>query len=440
MDLIIHPLTNELSGELSASPSKSYSHRAFIASSLTSGVSIIRNPLVSGDVGVTIEALIKIGVKIEEETFGKYKVETTLDRLKSPDAPLDCKNSGTTVRFLCALSLLCTHGLKITGEFFRKQRPIIPFLQSLKSLGAKYKHISNGIHVWRENDLCDPIKIEGNVSSQFISALLFITPSLRCVQNEIKIEVTPPIVSYPYINVSLNLLKQLNITIKDLTQSLHDGLNFIIPTNQTINAFTYTIPGDFSSAAFPICASVLSGKESKICLKNLNMNDPQGDKRFIDIIREMGAKITFNPKKNIVIVKGAEIGALHGMDIDCIDIPDLFPILSVLGIFAREKTKLYNISNLKSKESDRVKSMKHVLTHMGVKVKESNDSFTIYQTQHLKASKIAHFNDHRVAMACTIAALFAKKPSQLNNAEIVYDSYPNFFEDLKILGADIRQV
>ena len=168
------------------------------------------------------------------------------------------------------------------------------------------------------------------------------------------------------------------------------------------------------------------------------MQNYQGDNKIIEILRDMGANIEFNEsKKQVVVSGGLTQNPLKGQNINCNDIPDLFPILSVIGAFAKGETVLYNAGNLRLKESDRISSMARELKKMGVSVKEERDKLTIYYCNKLHGALIDHGYDHRVAMACTIAALYANSNSQIKNIDIVKDSYPTFLEDLQKLDVKI---
>ena len=433
MDLKINPISHKLNGEITAPGSKSYSHRAFIAASLANGISIIKHPLTKGDVQITMNLLRILGIKIQEKDDNSYVVIPNKQLFKSVKKTLDCGNSGTTFRIFSALSLLFRRGLTLTGEFLKMKRPILPLLNALTGLGGKFKLSHDRLKIRRKKNSCNKIKIRGDVSSQFITALLMICPLLKCKKKDfIELELTTPLVSKPFVGITLDLLSSFGISIKERVES---G-KFFITSEQTYRSQLYRIPGDFSSAAFLMAAIVLSLKQSRVAIKNLSVNDLQGDKKIIEILSEMGAKIEYDEKKNQIIVDGClEKYPLNGIEIDCIDIPDLFPILSVIGAFARGRMILYNISNLRKKESDRVFSMAQELSKMGVKVVEEDDKFTIFHSENINGIKINHHNDHRIAMACSIAALHAKSSSTIIDSEIVNDSYPTFFEDLKELGA-----
>jgi len=438
MNLKINPIITSLNGEITAPGSKSYSHRAFIAASLADGISIIKNPLTSGDVAKTMIILKRLGVKILKKSDKEFIVKRDKDAYRALKKPLNCGNSGTTIRIFSALSLLIEGGLTLKGDFLRLQRPILPLLQSLQQLGADFKLSNKRLKIKRSNDLCNKVKIQGDLSSQFITALLMLCPRLKCKKEDyIEIELTPPLVSKPFIEITLEVLDAFGINI----QANFEIGKFYITTEQAYRSQSYEIPGDFSSAANIIAAAVLSKNPSSVIINNLDFKNMQGDKKIVEILEKMNANIKINEDKHQVIINGdLTNNLLKGIELDCTEIPDLFPILSVIGAFAEGKTILYNASNLRLKETDRISAMARELSKMGVKVIEENDKLTIFQCDNLKGSVINHNNDHRIAMACSIAALYADSSSKIQNSEIIKDSYPSFFEDLKELGAQIQQI
>jgi 3-phosphoshikimate 1-carboxyvinyltransferase len=439
MDIDIYPLTTNLMGEITAPGSKSYSHRAFIAASLAEGISVIKNPLTTGDAAITMNNLKLLGVKIIKSSNNSYVVRSEKGLLKKYKASLDCRNSGTSIRIFSALSLLVKGGLSLTGDFLRLHRPIIPLLDALKSLGAKYVLSDNKIKIERKKTLCNKVKIPGDISSQFITALLMVCPLLICKdRNFIEIELTTPLVSVPFVKITIDVLDTFGINIQE---DLENG-KFYITNEQKFRAQSYEVPGDFSSSAFIITAAALSPKPSKVSINNLSMSNHQGDKKIVEILKKMGANIDFNETEKEVIVNGDLTKyPLNGIEVDCSNIPDLFPILSVVGAFAKGKTVLYDSSkHLRLKESDRIASMARELTKMGIKVLEEEDRLTIYHCDKLRGTIIDHEHDHRVAMACTIAALYASSKSQIKDIEIVKDSYPSFLDDLEKLGVQIKTI
>jgi 3-phosphoshikimate 1-carboxyvinyltransferase len=436
MDMEIYPLTNNLMGEIVAPGSKSYSHRAFIAASLAEGISVIKNPLTTGDVEITINNLRALGVKIIKSGDNSYIVKRDKESFKTIKNALDCGNSGTSIRIFSALSLLVKGGLLLTGDFLKLKRPIIPLLNALKNLGANYDLSDDKVKIERGMTLCNKVKIPGDISSQFITALLVVCPLLACKdKNFIEIELTTPLVSTPYVKITLDVLSTFGINIQE---DLEKG-KFYITNEQNYRAQSYDIPGDFSSSAFIITAAVLSYKKSNVIINNLSMVNHQGDKQIVKILKGMGANIEIDEIKNQVIIKGdLSTHPLKGLEIDCSEIPDLFPILSVVGAFAKGKTVLYNARHLRLKESDRISSMARELAKMGIHVLEEDDKLTVFHCDKLKGAIFNHENDHRVAMACTIAALYATSSSIIRNIHIVKDSYPSYLDDLVKLGVQVK--
>ncbi len=438
MNLKINPIVNGLEGEITAPGSKSYSHRAFISASLADGISIIKNPSLSGDVAVTINLLQSIGIRILKKSDNIYIVKRDKNAYISPKKSIDCKNSGTTVRLFSALSLLVKGGLTLTGDFFRLKRPILPLLNTLEQLAGFFNLKPDRLKNKRKKLICNKIKIHGAIRAQFISALLILCPSLKCENTDyIEIECISPLSSKPYINITLDVLETFGVSI----QSNFETGRFYVTNEQTYRSQSFTIPGDFSSSSFILTAAALSPKPSSVIINNLNLKNYQADKKILEILKEMGANIEFDEEKERVILNSDIVNyPLKGIDIDCIEIPDLFPILSVIGAFAEGKTVLYNASNLRLKESDRISVMARELRNFGVKVIEEEDKLTIFHCDKLKGISINHNNDHRVAMACSIAALYAESSSSIKKSDIVEDSYPSFYEDLKQIGVELTPI
>jgi len=407
MNLSIFP-TSLLQGEIRAPASKSYSHRVFLVASIANGPSVIKSPLNSGDVKITLDGLKSFGVNIEKLKENYYKVETPDKILKQNENLLDCKNSGTSIRFFSAMSLLIDGGVNITGEFFTRNRPILPLLNSLKNFGAIYKISNNILHIERKEEKCNIVNIPGHISSQFISALLMISPIIPCGNNNsVEINVVTPFSSYPYIEITIDVLKSFGVNVEEKINK-DNTAKYYVSNPQRIIATEFTIPGDFSSVAFIIAAVVISTVDSQVVIKNLDFDKPQGDKRFISILKEMGADIEINRTQGLLLVRGnLKKNILKGIKIDCKGIPDLFPILCVIGAFATSKTTLYNISTLKYKESDRIKVMMRELEKMGVKLEYDEKVLVIHHCDELIGTFINHEDDHRIAMAFTIAALHA---------------------------------
>jgi len=420
-----------LTGTIRAPPSKSYTHRAVIMGALAAGTSTIREALIGDDTEASIKAMRALGAEISSE---KDKIIIIgIKKFRIPDEPINAENSGTTIRFMTALAAHVPGTIKLTGDSSLQKRPMEPLLDALSQLGVK---------CWSEkNDGTPPIvvqggklrgghiKIPGNISSQFISGLLISSP---LAQSEVTIELTTELKSTPYLAITSYMLDKFKI--KHAYDFQHHM--FRIPGRQTYQPLRdFTVPGDYSSAAFFLVAAALL--EGEISISNLNMDDPQGDKQILEILKEVGAKISLKPEKKMVT---ASKGSLKPFEIDCSDIPDLVPILAVLASFIPGTSKLFNAAHLRLKESDRLHTITTELLKMGVDIQELADALVINGHPVHKSAVLETYNDHRIAMALTIAALPLKETSCIRNAECIRVSYPNFLEDLKKLGGNFQVI
>lgn len=416
--------TGKLSGWVKVPPSKSYTHRAIIASALSIGLSKVANPLFSDDTLATVEACKSLGVFVEKVKNG-FLIEGK-EKLKAPEKPINCKLSAATLRFMVAVACLAEGKTILTGENGLLKRPIEPLIQALNQLGVNCKS-SNGfppVTVYGGNLKGGKTSIVGNVSSQFISGLLFIAPLAK---NNVEICLTTPLESKPYVQLTLEILKKHGINIEVLGN--HE--KYLVEGNQQYKPFNYTVPGDFSSASFLMAAAILTGSNIKIYgLDCLTPNQP--DMQILSILKNMGVKIKI--KKDFVEIFGGEIS---GIDLDAKDIPDLVPVCVVLACYAKGKTTIKNIRRLRIKESDRVKTIMVELKKMGAKIKKFENMFQIEGLNKLKGATINPHNDHRIAMACTVAALKAEGKTTILNAECVNKSYPNFYKDLQQIGVNL---
>ncbi len=406
---------SEVSGAIAAPPSKSYSHRAIICASLSSGKSVIKNCLKSADLNATIDACRAFGAQIEEKD-GLIEISGTFP--KAPESEVNCGESGSTIRFLIPVFSLAKGKAILAGKPGLCKRPMGPVLDALEMMG-----VQTG-----SDEGCPPVQVTGplnggkvtiggDISSQFISGLLFALP---ICENSSSITITEQLESKPYVDITLEVLSKFDIEIN----STADMAFFDIPAKQAYNATDYSVPGDFSSAAFFLCAGAIFGKAS---IGNLTMRTMQGDKEIVNILKEMCAEIKVDEKKESITAKKSQ---LKGMEIDVSNMPDLVPILAVLGCYAKGTTKITNASRLRIKESDRLSSIATELKKMGAKIDEHDDALTIKHSK-LNGSALDSHNDHRIAMACAIAALGAEGSSTLAGAEAVKKSYPTFWDDFE---------
>lgn len=411
-----------LEGAISAPPSKSYTHRVFVIASLAEGKSEILNPLISRDTLSTIRACEALGSAIESRGEGIWYVSGS-SSLKTPEDVINVDNSGTTIRIMTAVSALAPGFTVLTGDSSIRQRPMGPLITSLGELGAKcFSTRGDGkppIIVEGGGIKGGETKIPGHISSQFISALLIACP---LAENETRISFTSELKSKPYLDMTLEFLNYFRGKIEYLP-----NLGLIIPPQQTYLPASVRIPGDFSSASLVLSAAAITDSDVKI--QNLDMDTAQGDKKIVDLLQEMGAEIEVGEK--YVRVKGDK--KLNGISFDCGDNPDLLPVLAVLGSVAEGKTEIFNAQHVRFKESDRISTMAKELSKMGVRVEEKPDALIVYGGK-IKGAHVESYNDHRVLMALSVAALAAEGETVISGVESVDVSYPSFIEDMISLG------
>jgi 3-phosphoshikimate 1-carboxyvinyltransferase len=421
MDVTVNN-TEHLEGVISAPPSKGYTHRMIIASSLSNGTSKIYFPLVSDDTQATLEAVKAFGAKTElqENCWTIHGSE----QLRTPSHPIDCRESGSTLRFMIPVAALAPGSSTFLFGASFERRPVAPLLESLRELGVESAVQRDSSVMVRGGGIRGgKSSIRGDVSSQFISGLLFACPRAK---EDTEICVTTNLESRGYVEMTLEVLVKhgLEGTVND------ELLRLWIPANQSYVPCDHTVPGDFSSAAFLLAAAAVTS--SHVTVKNLDYRTCQGDSAIVDILAEMGATVKIGGDSVEV-----EEGKLVGVDIDAKDIPDLVPVCAVLGCYAEGYSQIYNAKRLRYKESDRLGSISTELKKMGADINVNEDGLTINGGSRLHGANVDPHNDHRIAMACAVAALGAKGETKIQNVECINKSYPHFFSDLCMLGANV---
>lgn len=407
MDIKIIP--NILSGKVSVPPSKSVAHRMIIAAALTDGTSTISNLFPSVDITATMDCMKALGAKIS------FSGDTAvIEGIRSvPDkAVLNCHESGSTLRFLIPVGCALGVNAKFIGSGKLPQRPLTTLLNELPKHGASFVLPNNGENlplIVNGKLTGGRFYVDGNVSSQFITGLLFALPLL---DGDSEIVLTSPLQSKPYVDITIGVLRDFDCEINE-TES-----GYFVKGNQRFKPFSGAVEGDFSQAAFFYTANTL-GSSIEIC--GLNENSLQGDKRIAEICK-------------CVAVNGS------AFELDCSDIPDLVPILSVLGCFCKGKSRITNAARLRIKECDRLAAMEDCLNKIGGKVKSLPDGLEIDGVGSLKGGEVECFNDHRIAMSMAIAATRCENPLILRGAECVSKSFPNFFEVYKSLGGIFEEI
>ena len=419
--------TENLRGEVCASPSKSYTQRMLLAAALSNGISKVSNPLISEDTLATLRAITALGAQVS--TAEECWTVTGANPLTNAKVPVDCGESGATLRFMIPVAALAPDPSILVFNGSLARRPIEPLLHSLEGLGAKAQTRKFGgkdaVFVVGGGILGGETSIAGDISSQFISGLMFACPMAKV---ETEINLTTPLESSDYVKMTLDVLSKHEIRVE-----IHDNFKRIkIPANQSYKPCDCKVPGDFSSASFLLAAAAITN--SKVQLNNLEYKSMQGDKVILGILKQMG--IDGKVCNDSVEISG--IGSpLKPLEVDAKNIPDLVPVCAALACFAEGTSKITGAQRLKLKESDRLKSLYLELGKMGAKIKVNESGLIIEGPCALHGAVIDPHNDHRIAMACSVAAIGAKGKTTIRNAECVRKSYPKFFTHLKQIGVEI---
>ena len=402
-------------GKVDVPPSKSYTHRAIILAALSGGRCRISNPLVSFDTLATVDAVRSMGAKVERTGDG-FIIES--EGIHAPDSVIDVKNSGTTMRLMTGIAALFDSETEITGDESIRKRPMGPLLKALESCGVGCSSNDGRAPVRIRGPVTsDVIRVDGSMSSQFVSSMLMMAP---LVGRPMDIMIEGKTVSRPYIDITLSMMKRFGIDVEEKDGRFHIE-------SQSYRPCDFTVPSDFSSAAFPLVAGGLSGEVS---VSGLNMNDPQGDKKIVGILRDVGCGIRVNGD----IITCSTNGRPKAKDIDISNVPDLFPIVAVLMSTADGESRLYGAPQLRFKESDRIASVERMLTTLGADIEGTDDGCIIKGVKRLKGGRIDHLGDHRLMMAASIASLISDGPVSMLDDSCWNVSYPGFVEQMRSIG------
>lgn len=415
-------IPNKLKGTVVIPPSKSLAHRAIIAGSLADGNSIITNLNFSNDILATTQAMKDLGVSIK--TFEDYEIITGSKNLKRINNTINCRESGSTIRFMIPISLLADGEVTFVGEGRLTTRPLNVFHEIFDKQGIKYSRGLEELPLIINGKL-KPGKFEvtGDVSSQFITGLLYTLPKL---EGDSEIVITTGLESKGYIDLTLDILDRFGIKIIN-----EEYKKFIVPGNQKYRAHDYRVEGDFSQVAFWLVAGFLN--DGINCL-GMNPNSLQGDREIIKILKDMGGDLTIDEKVISIVGKKSK-----GAIIDLSQCPDLGPIVTVLASLSEGTTRIINAGRLRIKESDRITSMTTELNKLGAKIVETENGVIIEGVKNLKGGvEVDAWNDHRVAMALAVASSRCDEPITLTGADSVKKSYPNFWKDFKDLNGNME--
>jgi 3-phosphoshikimate 1-carboxyvinyltransferase len=404
--------------EVTAPPSKSYTHRALIAGALAEGKTTIFRPLEAEDTRLTAGALRSLGVVVEEQP-GRILVTGCKGALPGRrPATLDLDNSGTSLRLLTTLALLCPYPVTLTGSARMQERPIGPLAAALPVLGGTVEFLQkDGYPPLRVSGtlLGGRVVIDGSMSSQFISSILMAAPY---AQKEVEVIIPAPPSSASYLDITLSVMEAFGAKV---TRTGYE--RFVVSTADRYKARRYTVEGDYSSASYFFALAAIC--RGKVTVKNLAPASVQGDRRFLDALEAMGCTVTRGAKS--VTVENA--GELNGIEFDMATSPDTVQTLCMVAAVAKTPTTITGIGHLKFKESDRISSTAERLRLLGGDVQVSEDSITIRPTP-LHGGLIDPANDHRTAMSfavlgCGIGGI------TIQDAECVNKSFPAFWDQLQ---------
>ena len=411
-----------IGGSITAPPSKSMAHRAVLCAALATGSSHITNLEFSKDISATLAAAGQLCARVT--TGPADAVVEGLGRFAPLTAPVDCCESGSTLRFLIPIASLTGQAVSFTGRGRLMERPQSVYDALYREQGLRFEQSAAGLTVEGALTPCE-YRLAGNVSSQFISGLLFALPLLS---GNSTLHLIPPVESRSYIEMTRAAQAAFGVTSHWL-----DDTTLCIPGGQQYHPRDYIVEGDYSQAAF---LAVLGAVKGGITLTGLAAETLQGDAAILDILRRCGAKFT-RTEAGLVF----EQAPLHGVDIDLADCPDLGPVLMVLGLLCEGTTVIRNAERLRIKESDRIAAMEAELRACGGVLSSEGGTITVQGCKpqlHAPEAPLSGHNDHRVVMSLTVLALAADIPLAINEAEAVQKSWPHFFDALKPLGVEVH--
>lgn len=420
--LIITPSTN-ISGTIDIPGSKSYTNRALIIAALTPGSIKIKNPLYSDDTEAMIRCLKELGIKIDKhdkEIIVKGSEQDILDREYTLDAGL----SGTTIRFILALSCVVP-GIKIiTGDDSLLKRPIGELAGALKDLGAKIEYIVKPgyapLKVTSSELIINKTRLHGDISSQFFSALLMIAP----LTNGLEVDVIGKAISTPYIDMTIQMMEYFGVMVENT-----DYKSYRVKAGQKYHPKDYLVEGDYSSAGYFLAIAALT--KSKFTLNNLSEHSIQADRNFVAILEKLGSRVFFKDNSLEIIGNGVK-----PLSVDMENCPDQAQTLSVMLAFAKGKSTITGIRSLRIKETERILALQNELSKMGIRTESTIDSLTIYGGNP-KPALLNTYNDHRMAMSFAVAGSVLEGIT-IADPEVVTKTFPEFWRKLQNIGIKIK--
>ena len=411
---------SKLSGKITCPTNKSYTHRAVFVASLAKGNSKIENVLRSADTNATIDTCKKFGANIDDQ---QSTLEISNDSVSINPSEIDAANSGTTIRIAAAIASLSEGKSTLTGDSSLKKRPMQPLLDALEALGAKCTS-NEGMPPVTVSGIISggEIKIPGDVSSQFITAILIAAPLTK---KGIILEIDGDLVSKPYLDATIATMKKFGVDVQTIEQYKKYSIE-----KQEYKGTQFIIPSDFSSLALLLSAAVLLGDDLIIEVKIEDL--PQGDKEFLNILEKLGVKVNIN--NDLVAVQSPE--KLEGGKFDLSNTPDLLPPLAILALKTKNPIEIFNVRHARFKETDRIKIISRELKKVGLKIQEKEDGMTLESSNELVGTDFDSESDHRLFMAFCIVGMYVGE-STVTNPESVAVSYPEFISEINNVGGKI---
>lgn len=433
--MLITPILHPLNASVRVPGSKSLTNRALLIASLADGVTTLTNALFSDDSRYFANALQTLGIDVALDPKNKrMTIVGEGGRIPASKAELFIGNAGTAARFLSAFLTLGQGEYTLDGDTRMRERPIGDLVNALTQLGANIKPAESLSPFQGESrgdgQICPPLriaasglsggmtKIVGNISSQFLSALLMVAPY---AQSLVEIEVTAELNSKPYVDMTLGIMRDFGVEVE------RDGYDrFTISPARYAPCTNYPIESDASAASYFLAAPAICGGTVRV--ENISRRFVQGDIAFLDVLTQMGCLVA--ERKNAIEVTGT--AGLRGVDVDMGDIPDTAQTLAAIAPFASTPTHIRGIGSARVKETDRVAAACAELTRLGVKVDEREDGMRIYPCHEFQPATIQTYNDHRMAMAFALIGLRAPGVT-IENPGCVSKTFPNYFEVLETL-------
>ncbi len=421
MKVTIQP--SQLSGNILAPASKSSMQRACAAALLSNGKTVIRNPGHSNDDKAALDIIKRLGAEYE---VGEEEIVVKSEGIKPIISEINCGESGLSIRMFTPLVALSKKKITINGTGSLITRPMDFFDEILPKLDVKIKSNNGKLPLEIQGPL-QPVDIEvdGSLSSQFLTGLLMAYAAADATDVSIKVN---NLKSKPYIDLTLDVMKHFGMKLpvnKDYKEFYFENET----QYSTLSVNHYTVEGDWSGGAFLLVAGAIAGP---IFVKGLDLTSTQADKAIVDALMAANAGIAMEAK-GIKLVRAA----MTAFEFDATDCPDLFPPLVALASYCKGATKIKGISRLAHKESNRAVTLQEEFGKMGVKIELNDDIMVVHGGNGVKGANVHSRHDHRIAMACAVAALNAEGEMTIDEAEAINKSYPDFYNDLRQIGASI---